>query len=49
MMTDSSKACLEVILILSLPRDPEATTFLESGSMKNLSPVANRPRQSVNR
>ena len=41
-MTDSSKARLELILLLSLPRDPDVTTFTESGSMKNLFPVADR-------
>lgn len=45
MTTDSSKARLELILTLSLPRDPGSTTCLESGSMKNLSRVANRTRQ----
>ena len=40
MTTDSSKAFLELILLLSLPRDPDLTTFLESGNMKNLVSVA---------
>lgn len=35
-----SKAVLEVILLLSLPRDPDVTLFFESGNMKNLSLVA---------
>ena len=47
MTTDSSKARLELILMLSLPRDPGLTMFLESGNMKNLSLVANRTRQHV--
>ena len=46
-MTDSSKARLELILMLSLPRDSGLTMFLESGNMKNLSLVANHTRQRV--
>ena len=42
MTTDSSKACLELIRLLSLPRDSGSTTFVESGNMKNLSSVADR-------
>jgi len=38
---------LELILMLSLPRDPGVTTFLESGNMKNLCSVANRINQRV--
>ena len=45
MTTDSSKACLELILMLSLPREAGSTTFVESGNMKNLSPLTNRARQ----
>ena len=47
MTTDSSNADLELILMLSLPRDPCWTTFLESGNMKNLSSVANHAHQHV--
>ena len=47
MMTDSSKAHLELILLLSLPRASGETTFLESGNMKNLSSVANRTHKHV--
>ena len=47
MTTDSSKARLELILMLSLPRDSGLTMFVESGNMKNLSPSANRTRQRV--
>jgi len=36
MTTDSSKAHLELILMLSLPRESGLTMFLESGNMKNL-------------
>ena len=46
-MTDSSKAVLEVILLLSLPRDPDVTLFFESGNMKNLSSVAVRECQRL--
>jgi len=49
MMTDSLKARLELILMLSLPRDPGLTIFSESGNMKNLSPVANCVHQHANR
>ena len=47
MRTDSSKAHLELILLLSLPRAFEETTCVESGNMKNLSSVANRTHKRM--
>jgi len=47
MTTNSSKARLELTLMLSLPQDSGLTTFLESGNMNNLSLVANRIRQHI--